>query len=68
MITIEFIVKRTKITWFIDNYWILLVVFLLSSVCSIRLRKIWTSNKQVDVINPQGGGAHRRVFKPKQCL
>lgn len=59
MISIQFYIRGTKVTWFINDNWVILISFLLtllvSTACKIVFRKIKQLNKKTEIPNPKGG-------------
>ena len=43
MLVIKFVIHGTKITWFINNNWIMLLSFLLTIIMSIGFKRIKNS-------------------------
>jgi len=52
MLVIKFVIHGTKITWFINNNWIMLLSFLLTIIMSIGFKRIKNSNKKIKKSNP----------------
>jgi hypothetical protein len=55
MIIVRFVIRGAKITWFIDNNWILVISFLLTMATGIAYRRSTNSNKKIKMPNPKGG-------------
>ena len=60
MIVIIFVIKKKKITWLINDNWVMVLSFLLTMIMGIVFRRIKNSNKRIKMSNPSlwgGGGA-----------
>ena len=61
---VKFVIRRTKVTWFIDNNWIMLFSFLLTTTVGIIFRKIKNSNKKIKLSNSAGGDFVDKCIEP----
>ena len=64
MLTVNFSIRESKITWFIDNNWIILLSFLLTTTIGIAFRMIKNSNKKIKISSPTGGGFIDECIEP----
>jgi hypothetical protein len=66
MIIIKFVVRGSKITWFINENWIMVISFLLTMVASAvwRKRRIAKSAKKIKIAHPKGGGFIDECIEP----
>lgn len=64
MLVIKFAVRGTRITWFINNNWIMLLCFLLTMTMGIVFRRIKNSTKKVKMLNPTGGDFIDECIEP----
>jgi hypothetical protein len=67
MLIVKFAIRESKITWFINDNWIMLISFLLTMVTGIsyrRYRKIKNSNKKIKTPNPKGGSFIDECIEP----
>lgn len=55
MLVVKFAIRGSKITWFVNDNWIMVFSFLLTMVAGIAYRKIKSSNKKIKMANPKGG-------------
>lgn len=64
MLIIKFAIRKTKITWFINNNWIMLFCFLVTMTLGISFRRIKNSNKKIKILNPTGGNFIDECIEP----
>jgi hypothetical protein len=66
MLIVRFVVRGSKITWFINENWIMVISFLLTMVASAvwRKRRIAKSAKKIKIANPKGGGFIDECIEP----
>jgi hypothetical protein len=55
MLVVKFAIRGSKITWFINENWIMVISFLLTMVTGIFYRRVKNSNKKIEMPNPKGG-------------
>jgi hypothetical protein len=55
MVVIKFPIRGAKITWLVNDNWIMFISFLLTMVTGIAYRRIKNSNKKIKMPNPKGG-------------
>jgi hypothetical protein len=55
MLVIKFAIRGAKITWLVNDNWIMFISFLLTMVIGIAYRRIKNSNKKIKMPNPKGG-------------
>jgi hypothetical protein len=55
MLVVKFAIRGAKITWLINDNWIMFISFLLTMVTGIAYRRLKNSNKKIKMPNPKGG-------------
>jgi hypothetical protein len=55
MVIVRFRLKECVVTWFINDYWFMLVSFLIPVFLGVFLRRIRKSNETKKVLKPKGG-------------
>jgi hypothetical protein len=58
---IKFVFRGAKITWILNDNWVVLISFLLTVLTgkTYRLIKFKMSNKKIKIPNPRGGDIYR---------
>jgi len=64
MLVIKFVIRGTKITWFVNDNWVMLLSFLLTMTVGIAFRRIKNSNKKIKMSNPTGGDFIDNCIEP----
>ena len=64
MLVIRFAIRGAKITWFVNDNWIMILSFLVTTVTGIAYRRIKNSNKKIKMPNPTGGGFIDECIEP----
>jgi hypothetical protein len=64
MLVIKFPIRGGKITWFIDDNWVMVISFLLTMLTGIAYRRIKNSNKKIKMPNPKGGAFIDHCIEP----
>jgi hypothetical protein len=66
MLIIKFATRGAKVTWLVNDNWVVFITFLLTMVTSIayRRRRIKNSNKKTKMPNPKGGTFIDDCIKP----
>ena len=55
LLVIKFVIRGAKITWIVNDNWIIFISFLLTMLTGIAYRRIKNSNKKIKMPNPKGG-------------
>lgn len=64
MLIIKFAIRELKITWFVNDNWVMLFSFLLTMTLGLAFRKIKNSKKKIKMPNPKGGESIYDCFDP----
>jgi hypothetical protein len=64
MFVVKLIVGGVRITWIINDNWIMLISFLLTIITGITYRKIKNLNKKIKISNPKGGAFIDESIEP----
>jgi len=57
MLVIKFAIRKAKITWVVNDNWVMFISFLLTMITGVVFRKIKNSNKKIKMFNPKGGAS-----------
>jgi hypothetical protein len=55
MVIIKFVIRGAKVTWFVNDNWIMVICFLLTMTTGVIFRKVKNFNKRIKIPNPVGG-------------
>ena len=64
MLVIKFAIRGSKITWFVNDNWIMFISFLLTMVTGLGFRKIKNSNKKIKITNLKVGDFIDKCINP----
>lgn len=64
MLIVKFATRDAKITWFINENWVMVISFLLTMAAGIAYRRIKNPNKKIKMANPKGGAFIDNCIEP----
>jgi len=66
LLVIKFVIRGAKITWIVNDNWIIFISFLLTMLTGIAYRRIkfQNSNKKIKMPNPKGGAFIDECIEP----